>query len=894
MNQPTLRPLRYRLAFVCLLVLCALLAASARPCGALAANAPNPQPTLIARWEPCEPDTGVTVIVDDHKLGEGKIYVGCALGQQANGVEALEHAGFHIEGTSAYGLAFICRIDGEPTPAEQTCEQTPGAGAYWTYWHGKPGGRWGYSGCGAASCKPAIGSIEGWGFDAGTNKPAPRIEPMDGSGPHAFALPPVQESSVIPARLAQEWLAPTLNETALQAEEDELAKREELSRRALETLLRGTIALTQAGVKPAELAPVAHWLSRACEEEGVQVGSCGLRELTGKSRYALAILASRALGQDTEDFAGMDLREKLEDTIEATGKVEEGGEPSLLASTVLALARTGALPAKALKTIELLLTKQDPGTGSFEEPTEGQTRVNVEAIEALLAAREQAAVVGEPSLMDKIEAALTKAGENLKRLQEPDGGIRAEGRYEETEPEPKSSEAEPTIESTGMGAVGLALIGHLDNDVMDSEAAQRAAKWVTPYQITAEYAGTGDPETGEHTPAEALIGAFAEEEGALKEALINGIPSSEHGGVYGEAQAPTVYALDALTIAGPYGPYDTSFDQQSLFFESRTVGSPSEPLTATLTNEDVRPLTIASVATAGEQAGDFQLSGGNCAGRTLQPGQSCEAQVGFDPTTSGLREALLRATVQGTGQTMQIPLDGTGTPAPEKTPPAQKATENQPAGESQSPSVLQVQTPHLDDLGASHGLVGVSWRILEAGPGLKSWTISSEPIGVSGARYMTRASGTGTTATSTLLKLPAGHVYELRATFTDADEHATSVQIGRVVVPLDDRWQGLRYSSRWQRIKQAGAWLGTITRGVKGAQASARLAAGRPVFMLRRTSTAASVEVRCGSQRQVFAIAKGPGSIVRQITAAKRSKAGTVSLRVLEGTVDLDGVAVES
>jgi hypothetical protein len=687
MSQPTVRPDHNRLTLACLLVLCALLVAAAHPSGVFAANVPNPDPTLIARWEPCEPHTGVTVIVDDQKLGEGKIYVGCALGAQANGVEALQHAGFDIEGTKEYGLGFICRIDGEPTLAEQACASTPGATAYWTYWHGVPGGRWGFSSCGAESCKPAIGSVEGWGFNGGTNKPAPRIEPMDGAGPHAFTLPPIQESSVIPARLAREWLAPTLNETAEQTEADELRKGEELSRSALETLLRGTVALTQAGVKPAELAPITHWLSRACEEGGVSIGSCGLRELTGKKRYAVAILALHALGQDTEDFAGMNLRGTLEGMIEeTTGKVEGSGEPSLLAPTVLALARTGALPAKALKTIEVLVTKQEPGTGSFEE----ETRINVEAIEALVAAREQVAVVQEPSLVDKIEAALTKAGENLKRLQEPDGSVRAEGRYEETEPEP--NEAEPTIESTALGAVGLALIGHLDNDAMDLEAAERAAKWVTPYQITAEYAGTGDSETGEQTPAEALIGAFTEEEGALKEALANGIPSSEQYGVHSAAQATTVYALDALTIAGPYGPYDASFVQQSLFFESRPVGSPSKSLTATLTNEDVRPVTIATVGVTGEQAGDFQPAGGSCAGHTLQPGQSCEAQVSFDPTTTGLHEALLQATVQGTSQTMQVPLTGTGTPAlePEPQPKAEPKTELGPGPVVSPPSPTPV------------------------------------------------------------------------------------------------------------------------------------------------------------------------------------------------------------
>jgi hypothetical protein len=682
MNQSTARPVYYRLTLVCLLVLCALLASCVRPFGALAANVPNPNSELIERWEPCEPNTGVTVIVDERKIGTGKVYVGCALGEQVNGVEALEHAGFHVEGTKEYGLAFICRIEGEPTLAEQSCEHSAPANAYWSYWHGKPGGRWGYSGVGAYGYKPTIGSVEGWGFAGG-----PRIEPMDGSGPSSFVLPPEQASSVIPARLAREWLTPTLNETAVRTEVDELHKGEELS---LPTLLRGVVALTQAGVQPAKLVPITQWLSRTCEEKGVWIGSCALRgfaepkatEHQSPNHYAVAILALQALGENPSLFDGEDLRATLAGMIEeTTGKVEVEGTPSEavrpLALTVLALARTGALPEKALKTIKLLLAKQDPGTGSFEE----ETNIDVEAIEALVAAREKgAAVVGEP-LMHEIEAALTKAGENLRHLQDQDGSVRSRGHYTETEPEPTPAEAEPTIESTALGAIGLALTGH-------NPEAVSAAKWVSRYQITAEYAGTGAPETGEHTPAEALIGAFTEDEGALKEALAHGIHPSElsieHYGVYGEAQAPTVYALAALTIAGPYGPYDANFAQQSLFFESRTVGSPSKSLTATLTNEDVRPVTIATVGVVGEQAGNFQLAGGNCAGHTLQPGQSCEAQVSFDPTTTGLHEALLQATVQGTSQTMQIQLTGTGTPAPKPQP--QPKTDPGPGPPVSSPS----------------------------------------------------------------------------------------------------------------------------------------------------------------------------------------------------------------
>src|SRR5580693_9318926 len=92
-----------------------LLAALICVTGAAVAQAANPDPEVIVRWEPCEPNTGVTVIVDDREIGEKKIYVGCALGEQANGLEALKNAGFTPAGTTQYGLEFVCRIDEEPT-----------------------------------------------------------------------------------------------------------------------------------------------------------------------------------------------------------------------------------------------------------------------------------------------------------------------------------------------------------------------------------------------------------------------------------------------------------------------------------------------------------------------------------------------------------------------------------------------------------------------------------------------------------------------------------------------------------------------------------------------------------------------------------------------------------
>ncbi len=864
---------------------CLALLGGATQAPAAAAYVANPEPALIARWEPCEPSTGVTVIVDERALGAGKdVYVGCALGEQADGVEALQNAGFLLEGTSGYGLAFICRIDGQPTPAEQPCTTTPGSGAYWSYWRGKPGGRWQFSGVGAKSpqSRSPIGSVEGWSFGGGA---PPRIEPMDGSGPSSFHLPPAQESSVIPELLAREWLAPVLDETAAQAEELEDKKISEHP--DAEELLPGAIALARAGVQPAKMQRIVEWLARSCEEKKQTVEGCPLRELANPSaghgqqnaeRFALAVLGLRALGQSPTSFAGMDLQETLEGMFKSTGKVESEGKASeaieVLAPSVLALARTGALTEAALKSVDLILAQQNASTGSWATTT----AIETQAIEALLAAREQGAGALGQSRLEKIEAALTKAGSYLEGIQEAEGGVR--------EAESSSSVYDPSVRSTALGAVGLALSGR-------QAAAERAARWVSRYQVTAEYAGVGNPATHEQTPAEDVIGAFLPGEAALRNALAHGVGSNSHG-LYFEARLPTADALLALVTAGPYGPYDAAFEEQSLLFETRTVGSRSRSLAATLSNHDVRPITIAGVGVTGAEAGDFSVDGGDCTGATLAPGESCELSASFDPTATGLREAALQVSLQGSAQKLELPVTGTGVP---ESAPAEKAAGDEDSGsqevlDSHTASPASVQTLRLDGLGAGQGLVGVSWQVLAPGASLSSWTISSQTLGVAGAGYVARASGSAS-ATSALVKLPAGAAYELQITITDALGRSSTATIGRVLVPYDDRWSGLRYQGRWQRVKQVGAWLDTVSRGSAGAQVSLRLAAGRPVFVLRATSTAAKVEVRAGSHRQAFTIAKGPAGALRQITALERSTAGPVSLLVLKGTVDLDGVADE-
>ncbi|WDZ82735.1 hypothetical protein PVK37_19925 [Micromonospora cathayae] len=114
----------------------------------------------------CVGTSGVTVVVDFTALG-GTVQVACAPGDPATGLAALQGAGFTVTGTSRWGLAFVCRINGQPTAATEPCVNTPPVTAYWSYWHAPSGGAWSYSTSGASSYNPAPGSVEGWAFGAG-------------------------------------------------------------------------------------------------------------------------------------------------------------------------------------------------------------------------------------------------------------------------------------------------------------------------------------------------------------------------------------------------------------------------------------------------------------------------------------------------------------------------------------------------------------------------------------------------------------------------------------------------------------------------------------------------------------------------------------------------------
>jgi len=97
------------------------------------------------------------------------------------------------------------------------------------------------------------------------------------------------------------------------------------------------------------------------------------------------------------------------------------------------------------------------------------------------------------------------------------------------------------------------------------------------------------------------------------------------------------------------------------------------------------------------------------------------------------------------------------------------------------PGAVRLQLARLDRARLAAGTVGVAWKVLDPGPGIARWTVSSLRLGKSGARYVVRARGTGTTAAT--LHLPAGAGYRLQLTVVDALGRSSSAVLGKIQVP---------------------------------------------------------------------------------------------------------------
>jgi hypothetical protein len=148
------------------------------------------------------------------------------------------------------------------------------------------------------------------------------------------------------------------------------------------------------------------------------------------------------------------------------------------------------------------------------------------------------------------------------------------------------------------------------------------------------------------------------------------------------------------------------------------------------------------------------------------------------------REAVERSEREARETVERAKLETEAKAAAEKA--AQTPANSAPANPAPTPAAtptsgtLRVSVPKVDLKQLKQGKVALAWKVVEAGTGVKRWTISSQSLGARKAPYVKRASGS--TATSASLRLPPGS-YRLRFAVTDALGRTSNVTIGEVVVP---------------------------------------------------------------------------------------------------------------
>jgi hypothetical protein len=123
---------------------------------------------------------------------------------------------------------------------------------------------------------------------------------------------------------------------------------------------------------------------------------------------------------------------------------------------------------------------------------------------------------------------------------------------------------------------------------------------------------------------------------------------------------------------------------------------------------------------------------------------------------------------------------------PEETEPESQTPPSSTPSTSPPPSTpvagrVRVALHALDRRRLSAGIVGVSWKVSDAGPGIRKWTIAAKRLGRKHARFVNRVSGRKKTAA--MVRLPKGAAYKLRISFVDALGRSSTAALGRVRVP---------------------------------------------------------------------------------------------------------------
>jgi hypothetical protein len=136
------------------------------------------------------------------------------------------------------------------------------------------------------------------------------------------------------------------------------------------------------------------------------------------------------------------------------------------------------------------------------------------------------------------------------------------------------------------------------------------------------------------------------------------------------SQANTGMAVGVPNVAG---------STAKLTFPNLPVGTPSQALTVTVTNNGAAPLQVGSAAivagTGGGDADQFSFSGDACSQATVPPSGTCVIAIRYKPLVSGTPVAFLRVPSNAQNGTLLVTLD----PPPEDAVPAGPSGPSGPA-----------------------------------------------------------------------------------------------------------------------------------------------------------------------------------------------------------------------
>jgi hypothetical protein len=137
---------------------------------------------------------------------------------------------------------------------------------------------------------------------------------------------------------------------------------------------------------------------------------------------------------------------------------------------------------------------------------------------------------------------------------------------------------------------------------------------------------------------------------------------------FGDSEGGAMVTLSGEGVAAAVTLAPSGYD-----FGSTAAGTKSAPQSFAVRNEGNGSLDLASATIVGADLDQFSLSGDDCSGSTLEPGDECVVRIRFTPDSTGAKTARLR--VSGDAGTFTAALAGTASPASDTSgPPAAAAS----------------------------------------------------------------------------------------------------------------------------------------------------------------------------------------------------------------------------